>query len=357
MNIRKEQNPILSFFWKYGTVISVPLALALSSIVFIILGEDPLAIYSTIAIGSVGTPYGISETLIETTPLLLISLGLCIAYRAKFWNVGAEGQYIMGAIVATPLALSLAFVPFFVTIPVLFVASAMAGGLYGVVAGFLKARLGVNEIITTLMMNFIAIEFLSFLTWGPLMGSIGKAGGLAKSGQPLSDPMPLSAELPRLFGAADLRVHIGIVVAATLVIVVYVFLVRTSWGYQIRVLGSNRDAARYAGMNTEKLTLMVSFLSGALAGLAGAIVLLGTAHRLAERFATGYGYTAIMVALLGKSNPIGMIFSSFFVAALSTGANFMYRTIGLPIFIVNVIVGLILVVMLAIDAASRLKRG
>ncbi len=356
MNARKVENPLLSLLWQYGTVISVPLALAISSIVFIVLGEDPLAIYSSIALGSIGSRYGISETLIETSPLLLISLGLCIAYRAKFWNVGSEGQYIMGAIVATPLALSLGNVPVYAAVPVLLAASAAAGGSYGVVAGFLKAKLGVNEIITTLMMNFIAIEFLSLLTWGPLMGSIGKAGA-AKSGQPLSDAVPASTQLPRLFDAADLRVHVGIILAAVLVIVVYVFLVRTSWGYQIRVLGSNADAARYAGMNNQKLTLIVSFLSGALAGIAGAVVLLGTAHRLAERFATGYGYTAIMVTLLGRSSPIGVIFASFFVAALSTGANFMYRTIGLPIFIVNVIVGLILVVMLAFDAASRLKRG
>jgi ABC-type uncharacterized transport system permease subunit len=356
MNVRKVENPVLSFFWQYGTAISVPLALAISSLVFIILGENPLAIYSSIAIGSIGSPYGISETLIETMPLLLISLGLCIAYRAKYWNIGAEGQYVMGAIVATPLALSLGSAPAFVAVPVLLVASAIGGGMYGVIAGALKAKLGVNEIITTLMMNFIAIEFLSYLTWGPLMGSIGKAGS-AKSGQPLSDPMPASTQLPRLFNAVDLRVHIGIILALVLAIVVYVFLVRTSWGYQIRVLGSNPDAARYAGMNNEKLTLVVSFLSGAFAGIAGASVLLGTAHRLAEQFATGYGYTAIMVTLLGRTSPVGMIFASIFVAALSTGANFMYRTIGLPIFIVDVIVGLILLVMLGIDAASRLKRG
>jgi len=356
VSLRKPQNPLLSLFWRYGNVLSVPLALALSSIVFIVLGEDPLAIYSSIAVGSIGTPYGLSETLIETTPLLLIALGLCIAFRAKFWNIGAEGQYIMGAIVATPLALSLGNLPY-LAIPVVLAASAVAGGAYGAVAGFLKARLGVNEIITTLMMNFIAIEFLSYLTWGPLMGTLGKAGGFSKSGQPLSDPMPLTTQLPKLFDLAELRIHAGIILAVALAVVTYIFLVRTSWGYQIRVLGSNPEAARYAGMNTQKLMLIVSFLSGALAGLAGAVVLLGTAHRLAERFATGYGYTAIMVTLLGRSNPLGMIFSSFFVAGLSTGANFMYRTVGLPIFIVNVIVGLILVVMLGIDAASRLRTG
>jgi len=348
-------NKIEQKFWRYGTPLSIVIALALASVLFLAVGRDPFKVYVSIAAGSIGTLYGISETILEAVPLLLISLGLCIAYKGRYWNIGAEGQYVMGAIAVTPLALSLQGLPSYVSIPILLIVSFLAGGAYGAIAGLLRARLGVSEIITTLMMNFIAIDVLSYLTWGPLMGSIEKAGAFEKTGQPMSDPMPLTTQLARILPQPEYRVNVGVILALALVAIAYVFVTRTSLGYQIRVMGSNPDAARAAGMGTRKITIMVAFLSGAFAGLAGATVLLGAAHRLSEGFATGSGYTAILTTLLGKTNPIGALLASLFVAGLSTGSNFMYRTIGLPIFVVDIVIGFILLVMLAIEAVSRVR--
>jgi ABC-type uncharacterized transport system permease subunit len=350
-------NKIEQKLWRYGTPLSIVIALALAGVLFVAVGQDPIKVYASIAKGSIGTGYGISETILQAVPLLLISLGLCIAYKGRFWNIGSEGQYVMGAIAVTPLALYFHGLPSYVSIPILLVVSALVGGAYGAIAGVLRARLGVSEIITTLMMNFIAIDFLSYLTWGPLMGSLERttAGATTKTGQPMSDAMPLATQLARILPQPEYRVNVGIILALALVAITYAFVSRTSLGYQIRVMGSNADAARAAGMGTQKITITVAFLSGAFAGLAGAAVLLGAAHRLSEGFATGLGYTGIMVTLLGKTNPIGALLAALFVAGLSTGSNFMYRTIGLPVFVVDIVIGFILLVMLAIEAVSRVR--
>jgi simple sugar transport system permease protein len=334
--------------------VAIPIALALTGLLFVALGLDPLRVYATIVRGSLGTGYGLSEVLVEATPLLLVCSGLAIAYTAKYWNVGAEGQYSLGGIAVAVLSLAVPDLSPYVAVPVLLFVGAVAGGLYGTIAGALKAKLGVNEIVTTLMMNFIAAQLTSYLCWGPLMGKAEHG-----TGQPMTEPLPYT--LPRLLSDPNYRVHIGIALALVLALVVYILVARTTLGYKIRLMGSNPEAARSGGVSISSSIVIVSFLSGALAGLAGAAMLLGITHRLSAyqgTFSTyaGYGYTGILVTLLGKSNPLGIVLSSVFVSILRTGSTFAYRTMGVPVYVVDVIIGLIILVSMSIEMITRYRR-
>ncbi|MDQ3929737.1 MAG: ABC transporter permease, partial [Chloroflexota bacterium] len=302
-------------------VLSVLMALLMGGIVLLAAGRDPLAIYTAMFNGAFGSQHGIAETLVKTIPLLLTALGVSIAFRMLLWNIGAEGQLYFGAIFATGTALYLLpGAPSFLIIPAMVLAGFAGGALWGLIPGFLRAYLKVNEIITSLMLNYVAILFSEYLVHGPWKNPQG-------FGFPGTATFPDAAWLPRL---APTRVHLGLLFGIIAAAVLFVILRRTVWGYEVRVIGENERAARYAGMNIARNILLVMAISGGLAGIAGMSEVAGVAHQLQRNLSPGYGYTAIIVAWLAKLNPWTIVLVSVLFAGLLVGGDQLQITMGLP---------------------------
>lgn len=327
-------------------VASFLLALLFGALILLIFGIDPLAAYGGMARGALGTSYALSETLAKAIPLMLTGLGCSIAFRMLFWNIGAEGQLIIGGIAASVVPLFLADrLPPGLLLPLMAVFGIVAGAFWGLIPAFLKASLRVNEILTTLMMNYIAIELVTFLYTGPWRDPTGFK---------YSAVFPEAAWLPRLWG----RMHIGIFFAIASALLLWFLLTRTRLGYEIRVIGENPRAARYAGINIPRNIVLVMLLSGGLAGLAGMAEASAIMHRLGDGLAAGYGYTAIVVAWLAYLNPWGVLFVAFLMAALLVGGAALKSTLGLPAAVAEILQGAILFFVLgsSIFANYRLRR-
>jgi ABC-type uncharacterized transport system permease subunit len=309
-------------------LISVVAALLVGAVILLLLDVNPLEAYEAMFVGAFGSKNGLADTLVKATPLLLVGLGIVIAFRASVINIGAEGQLIMGALIVTFLGVQLGeTMPGWIVIIICLLAGTMMGGVWGAIPGFLKARLGVNEILSTIMMNQIAIQIGFFLLRGPM---IDPAEIEAGTNIPHSARLPKPTDLPRFtdmakwFGftesAKDLeltgfskeiygllveptRLHSGFLIAIAVAILVYIFLWRTTIGYRIRAVGLNPHASRYAGINVPNYVVMSLTLSGAFAGLAGAVEILGLHHRMFEPLAVsaGYGFSGIVTALFGNS--------------------------------------------------------
>jgi simple sugar transport system permease protein len=279
---------------------------------------------------------------------MLTGLGVSIAFRMLFWNIGAEGQLVMGGFAAGAVALwaptLLPFIPPWAYLPLMIVAGMLGGALWGLVPALLKAYLRVNEIITTLMLNYIAILWLQHLYYGPWKDPQGY-------GFPGTAQFPEFAWLPRLTG----RVHLGLIFALVAAAFIWVVLDRTRWGYEIRLIGENQEAARYAGISIARDIILVMLLSGGLAGLAGMAEVAGISHRLQQGLAVGYGFTAIIVAWLAKLNPWGVILVSILMAALLVGGDQIQITMGLPASMALVLQGAILFFMLGGDIFTRYR--
>jgi simple sugar transport system permease protein len=295
--------------------------------------------------GAVGGPRQITETLLKTGPLLLMGLGLLVAFRGRVWNIGGEGQYFMGALAGAVVGLAFQESwPATFLIPAMLLAGVVGGALWAGLAALLKIRRGINEIITTLMLNYIAEFTVLYLARGPLKDP--------ESFLPQSAQLVGAARLPTLFGS---RIHIGVLLALLLLPLVYLLLWKTPLGFRIRAIGSNQKVARYAGMNVGWGIAFALMFSGALAGLTGAIEVSAIHSRLKDGLSGGYGFTAILVALLGRLHPVGVLFAALFFAALSNGAQSMHSIYGIPIALVQVIQALIVLFVLATDALARLK--
>jgi general nucleoside transport system permease protein len=308
-------------------------------------GADPLAAYGVMVAGAVGGSRQLTETLLKTGPLLLMGLGLLVAFRGRVWNIGGEGQYFMGALAGTVVGLAFQESwPALLLIPVMLLAGALGGALWAGLAALLKIKRGINEIITTLMLNYIAEFTVLYLARVPLKDP--------ESFLPQSAQLVGAARLPTLFGS---RLHIGILLALLLLPLVYLLLWKTPLGFRIRAIGSNPKVARYAGMNVVWGVAFALMFSGALAGLTGAIEVSALHSRLKDGLSGGYGFTAILVALLGRLHPVGVLFAALFFAALSIGAQSMHSSYGVPIALAQVIQGLIVLFVLAADAIARLK--
>lgn len=333
--------PILSFF----------LALIMGGLILLSFGINPLEAYSVMVKGSFGSTYAFSETLVIATPLILTGLGVAIAFRMLFWNIGAEGQLAVGGIAATFVALFLSdALPDFLTLPVMVIFAILAGAIWGLIPAILKATINVNEILTTLMMNYIAILGVEYLYLGPWRDPDGY-------GFPGTAPFPDEALLPRFFG----RVHWGLAFGLLAAALMWFILSRTRWGYEIRVIGENREAARYTGMNIARNILLVMLFSGGLAGLAGMAQVSGVAHRLYQGLTVGYGYTAIIIAWLSSLNPIAIPFVSVFMAALLVGGDQLQIAMQIPAAVADILQGAILFFVLGggifVNYRIRLLRG
>ncbi|MBW2514113.1 MAG: ABC transporter permease [Deltaproteobacteria bacterium] len=324
-------------------VFSLVAGLGVVSLIFLLSGVNPLYAIFKIFSGSFGSFYGIKETITKAIPLMLIGGGLAVAFRAKFWNIGAESQLLMGAIFGTWVGLNWgSHLPYYLIIPLMFMAGFVGGGLWGAIPAILKIRFAINEVISTLMMNYICAEFLTFLIVGPWKGK-------TKFGFPYTDDLPDSAILGLLPGS---RIHyVTLILAIVSLVLLGMFIYRTRFGYEVRVVGENPDAAKYAGINFFKTTLMIMMISGGVAGLAGVGEVAGLHHHLSypESISSGYGFTAIIVAWLAKLNPYYVVLSSLFFAGIMVGGDAIQISLRLPAATVEVFNGTLLIFLVMGD--------
>lgn len=325
---------------------SIVVALFLGAILFAAAGVNPLQAYGTIFTGAFASVDGLTGTLVKAIPLILCGLGVAIAFRTLLWNIGAEGQLFMGAFAAAGVALFLLpNAPPIVLIPVMLLAGFLAGALWGFIPGVLKALLGVNEIITSLMLNYVAILWVDYLIYGPWKDPQGW-------GFPGTAPFP-AALFPRIPGT---RVHLGLILGILAAGLLAFALQRTRWGYETRVIGENQRAARYAGIDLVKNILLVMLISGGLAGLAGASELCGlSTPRLQMGLSPGYGYTAIIVAWLSRLNPWAILLVAFLFAGLLVGGDRVQIAMHLPRATAYILQGIILFAVLGGEIFVRYR--
>ncbi len=277
------------------------------------------------------------ESLVQSTPYIFAGLAVALGFRAGLFNIGAEGQLFIGAIFSVWVGFSLKGIPAIIHIPLALAAGALGGALWGLIPGWLKAKTGAHEVINTIMMNYVAFRLTEFLLRGPLMRP--------ETYNPVSPFIEDSAKLPRFFDT-PIRFHMGFFIALGMAWVVYWLMFKTKWGFELRTVGANPNAARYAGMNIVNNTILAMVLSGALAGLAGANEVLGVNYNLALAFSSGYGFDAIALALLGKSHPLGVVASAILFGTLRNGAIKM-QVAGIPIDIITIIQALVIVFIAA----------
>jgi simple sugar transport system permease protein len=273
------------------------------------------------------------ESLVATTPFIFGGLAVALGFRTGLFNIGAEGQLFIGAIFAVFVGYSFQGLPAIIHIPLALLAGFIGGGLWGFIPGWLKAKTGGHEVINTIMLNFIAFRLSEWLLNGPMKRP--------DSFNPISPLILDSAKLPRFF-EAPIRFHAGFFIALFVAWLVYWFLFKTKWGFELRMVGSNPHAARYAGINNVRATILAMSLSGALAGLAGTNEVLGLNYNLAVAFSAGYGFDSIALALLGKSHPLGVVLAALLFGTLRNGATRMQLAAGIPIDIISVLQAMIL---------------
>ncbi len=332
-------------------VIAVLLALAIGAVMLLVLNVNPITAYSALIEGAVGSPYALTQTLVKATPLLLVGLGICIAFRGGVINIGGEGQIIVGGLATTAMTLAFAGLPAVVLIPLGMLTGLVAGAVWGGIAGALKARFGVNEILTTIMMNAIAQQLANFLLRGPLIDPKELQAGTMLAQSP---PLPEAAWLPRL--VPQTLLHAGAIVALVMAVVVYILLWRTVAGYRIRAVGLNPDASRYAGIRVPMYQALALLLSGALAGLAGSVEVMGVSHRMMDGVSAGYGFSGIVAALFGKLHPLGAIPASAIFGALLVGADKMQRAVQVPSALIETLNGLIVLFVVSSDIYMRRRQ-
>ncbi len=289
------------------------------------------------------------ESLVVSTPYIFAGLAVALGFRVGLFNIGVEGQLYIGAATAVAAAIFLKGLPAIIHVPISLIAGFIGGGLWGFVPGFLKAATGGHEVINTIMMNYIAFRLSEFLLRGPLKNPEGFT--------PVSAPIEESARLLRFF-QPPIRLHLGFFIALLVAYLVYLLLFKTTWGYTLRTVGANPRAAKYAGMNIMRTTILAMVISGGLAGLAGANEVLGVNHNLALAFSSGYGFDAIALALLGNSHPMGVVLSAILFGFLKNGAIQMQLSAGIPIDIIAVLQAFILAFIAApaiIRTVYRLK--
>ncbi len=318
-------------------LVAVILALLVGALVISVMGIDPWGAYKSLFIGSLVGKNAIAETLVKTIPLLFTALSYAFAARCGLTNLGAEGQLYMGGIFATVVGIYLGSLPAVILLPLAVAAGFIGGGLWGLLAGWLKVRFGAAEVITTIMLNYIATYFLSFLVTGPMIEPPGSF--------PQTPQVSPAAMLPKILPGT--RLHAGLIVAALAVVFYWFFLWKTTTGYETRVVGLNPGAAEYAGINPTKNALLAMFIAGGFAGLAGTCEILGIQLRMFQDFSAGYGFDGIAVALLGQSSPIGIVVAGVLFGVLRSGANMMQMLARVPIAIIYIVQAFVIIFVIS----------
>uniref|UniRef100_A0A7C4U0Z3 ABC transporter permease n=1 Tax=Caldisericum exile TaxID=693075 RepID=A0A7C4U0Z3_9BACT len=318
-------------------LLSIVLAIICSSFIFLLRGVNPFYAFSKIFTGSFGSTFGLKETVAKAIPLLLIAEGLIVAFKGKFWNIGANGQLLIGATLSTYIALHFGPThPSTTTIPLMFLAGFIGGALYGFIPAILKVKLGINEIIATLMLNYIAEDFVEYLVYGPWKGK-------TQHNFPYTDNFPQSATLTQIPGS---RVsYVTLIIALIAAVVMYFFIEKTKYGFEIKVAGENPHAAEYSGIDFVKITIIMMLISGGLAGIAGVGEVAGVHKHLTypEQISSNYGYTAIIVAWLCELNPILAVISALFFGGILVGGDVIQTSLGFPYSTINAFNGFILI--------------
>ena len=336
--LEKRSDPSPQLLYVLAAV-AIGIGLLMGAIVLAFVGTHPGEAYREIARGAFGSVYGLSETLVKATPLLLAGLGVGVAFRAGVWNIGAEGQLYMGAMGGTWIALTYPALPAPLLQPLMIIAGCLAGAFWGLIPAVLRTRWRVNEIISSLMCNYIAILWVDFLVYGPWKDP--RAFGF-----PFAPPLPQTARLPSIPGS---RVHLGLLLGLLAATGLAVLLKHTRLGYEIRIVGLSPAAARYAGMNLTRTTWLVMALSGGLAALAGVCEVAGVQGQLKHGLSPGYGYTAIIVAWLARLNPWATIVVSMLLGGLLVGSDMLQIAMNLPVAVAYLLQGLILFSVLGVE--------
>ncbi|HEY2982386.1 MAG TPA: ABC transporter permease [Anaerolineales bacterium] len=281
--------------------------------------------------------YPLTESLVTSTPYIFAGLSVALGFRCGLFNIGAEGQVFVGALGAAFVGYSIKGLPAFIHLPLAILGGAFAGAVWGAIPGYLKARFGAHEVVNTIMMNWIAFRLSDWLLNGPM-----KASGF----RPVTPNIQHTAELPRFF-SDPLRFNWGFVLALVMAWVIYWLLFKTTLGFEIRTVGANPDAARYAGISIVRNFVLAMVMAGALAGLAGTAQVLGVDHWVGQGFSSGFGFDSIAIALLGKSHPLGVVLAAILFGGLRSGATKMQSLAGIPIDIISIIQGLVIVFIAA----------
>lgn len=318
-------------------LLAVLLSLVTAGLVLLLIGYNPLEVYSTIINGALGTNTALKETIKVTFPLLMSALAAMIAFKMKFWNIGVEGQICMGAIAASYFAYKHSALPSGYMITFIVIAGIIGGGIFALIPAFFKTKYNTNETLFTLMLNYIAVFLIQFFREGPWRDP-------ESLGFPIMPRFPKNARMPLVFG-----VHFGWIVAVVLVVIIYVYIKYTKHGYELRVVGENRKTAEYAGMPVSKIILRTMFISGAIAGLAGAFQVSGADRQLTETVAGGVGFTGIIIAWLGRLSSPTILLVSVLFGILTKGAGTLETALKIPATMSGVIQGLILFFVLGAE--------
>ena len=332
---------------------AVVAAFLVGGVMLLTLGVNPIRGYGALLDGAFGDLDALADTAIKSMPLLLVGIGICIAFRASVINIGGEGQMIAGAIVSTLVALAVPDVPRLLLVPLVLLGGVVGGAIWGAIPGALKAYSGVNEILSTIMLNIVAVQLMNFLLRDLIMDPYEKDGGRIPQTRRLSE----NSDLPLLPG--DTRIHIGVLVALAMAVLAWVLLWRTSLGYRLRAVGHSSAAARYAGMPVKRTIVAALTFSGAMCGLAGALLVFGSeSHRFVTDgssvgFTGSAGFNGIVTALFGGLHPLWTIPSSFFFGGLLFGANAMQRAVQVPAALIVALNGMVVVFVVSSDRLRR----
>ena len=329
-----------------SSVGAIAVALLVGAVVIVLSGDDPVVAYRALFRGAFGGVRPLSETLVAATPLVFGGLAFSLAYRAGMFNIGVEGQLVLGGLAAGWIGAQAFGLPRLLHLPLALAAALVVGGLWGALPGVLKARTGAHEVITTIMLNYLAARISAYAVGsnGPLKGS---------ASLPATDPAQPSATLPRLVG--DERVHAGILLALVAAGLLWYLLFRTTFGYRVRAVGLSRGAAAYAGIGWGRTITFAMLGSGMLAGLGGAAEVLGLQGRYYDRFSPGYGFTAIAIGLVGRNHPAGVVLAALVFGALNSGATAMQSAAGTSKELVQILQALVILAVAAFAAAGRLR--
>jgi len=325
------------YIFMFRTVWAVLLALFLGSGLILLAGVSPLTAYGELFKGAFFDYWGLAGTLVKTSPILLAGLAVILPLRAGLLNIGAEGQIYMGGLFSAMAALLLPEMSPYVHIPICILAGALGGGIWGMIPGYFKAYHGMNEVILTILMNFIAINIVSYVAGGPMMQE--------GAPYPYSEEIHQKLWLPWIMSGTD--AHVGVIVGLALAMIMFFVLRYSTVGFALEMIGKNATAARYAGIPVQPYVVGVMFAAGALGGLAGTFEVLGLKYRLYHHFSPGYGFDGIVVAFLATVNPLLAPLAAFFLSGLKAGALVMQRAVGLESTVIEAIQGLVIILVAA----------
>ena len=338
--------------------LSLVVALLLGAVMMLALGANPINGYNAMIVGAFDGSYALGSTAVQAAPLLLVAVGICVAFRANVFNIGGEGQLAMGGLAGSATALALPHLPSLILIPLVLIAGAAGGAVWGAIPGAFKAYFNVNEILSTIMLNLVAVQVMNWLLAGPM---VDKTQNSTYGLIPETRLLPRASWLPII--VPNTQLHLGVVIAVVVAVGVWVLLYRTSFGFRLQAVGLSRDASRYAGMPVKRTMTLAMTISGAMCGIGGALLVFGSiSHRMVtDGSLTGFtgsdGFNGIVVALFGALNPVWSIISSFLFGGMIVGGDALQVATGVPADMVTALEGLVVVFVVSLEYLRRRSRA